>query len=110
MPTVMFSHPPVGLVGYTEDEARQEFGDQVRVYKTQFSSLYYAVSSVKSPTMFKLICLGAEERVIGLMAVGRGADEMVQGYAVAVKAGLRKADFNNTVAIHPTASEDFVLL
>lgn len=110
VPTVMFSHPPVGQVGYTEEEARNEFGEQVRVYKTQFNSLFYAVSTVKSPTLLKMICLGPEERVIGLVAVGRGADEMIQGYGVAVRAGLRKQDFNNTVAIHPTASEDFVLL
>eukprot|EP01027_Heterolobosea_sp_BB2_P004103 GEZU01006222.1.p2 GENE.GEZU01006222.1~~GEZU01006222.1.p2 ORF type:complete len:242 (+),score=111.06 GEZU01006222.1:897-1622(+) len=111
IPTVIFSHPPIGTVGLTEEQARQQYGsDQVKVYKTKFTNMYHAVTERKTSTAMKLVCVGENERVVGLHVIGIGADEMTQGFAVAVKMGATKADFDNTVAIHPTAAEEFVTM
>jgi len=108
--TVVFSHPPIGTVGLTEDEARLEHGDAVKVYTAAFKPMYYAFSSHPRKTAVKLITLGEEERVIGCHVIGNGADEMMQGFAVAMKMGATKRDFDDTVAIHPTSSEELVTL
>lgn len=110
IPTVIFSHPPFGSVGLTEAQARAQYGDGIRVYKTRFTNMFFSLSEHKEVTMMKLIVLGPEERVMGLHAIGRGVDEMIQGFAVAVKMGATKRDFDNCVAIHPTASEEFVTM
>ena len=110
IPSVVFAHPPVGTVGLTEAQARAAHGDAVRVYTTRFTDMYYALGSHKPQTVAKLVCVGADERVVGVHVVGRGADEMTQGFAVAVKMGARKRDLDDTVAIHPTASEELVLM
>ncbi len=110
IPSVVFSHPPVASVGLTEAQARAAHGDAVRVYTTRFADMYYALGSHRPQTVAKLVCLGVDERVIGVHVVGRGADEMMQGFAVAVKMGARKSDLDDTVAIHPTASEELVLM
>ncbi len=110
IPTVVFSHPPIGTVGMTEAEARQAHGDAVRVYSAGFVSMYHALTQRKVRTEMKLVCVGPEERVVGLHVIGPGADEMLQGFAVAVKMGATKRDFDDTVAIHPTASEEFVTM
>jgi glutathione reductase (NADPH) len=109
VPTVVFSHPPLATVGLSEEAARLQY-PHVKVYKTQFNGLYYAPSKDKTPTVMKLVCEGATERVVGVHILGRCADEMIQGYAVAVKMGATKTDFSNCVAVHPTASEELVLL
>ncbi len=110
IPTVVFSHPPVGTVGLSEAEARAQYGDTVRIYKAGFVPMYHALTERKVRTEMKLVCVGPEERVAGLHVIGQGADEMLQGFAVAVKMGATKRDFDNTVAIHPTASEEFVTM
>lgn len=110
IPSVVFSHPPIGTVGLTEAQAREQFGKAVTVYQTDFTPMKYALAAHKAPTAMKLVCVGAEEKVVGVHIIGDGADEMLQGFAVAVKAGLTKADFDNTVAIHPTSSEELVTL
>jgi glutathione reductase (NADPH) len=110
IPTVVFSHPPVGTVGLSEAEARAEHGDSVRIYKAGFVPMYHALTERKVRTEMKLVCVGPEERVVGLHVIGQGADEMLQGFAVAVKMGATKRDFDNTIAIHPTASEEFVTM
>ncbi|MGE0809673.1 MAG: glutathione-disulfide reductase [Immundisolibacter sp.] len=110
IPSVVFAHPPVGTVGLTEAQARERHGDAVRVYTTRFTDMYYALGSHKPQTVAKLVCVGVDERVVGVHVVGRGADEMTQGFAVAVKLGARKRDLDDTVAIHPTASEELVLM
>lgn len=111
IPSVVFSHPPVGTVGMTEEAARDRFGhDGVKVYQGRFTNLFYGVCDRKSPSVVKLVTAGEDERVVGCHVVGDGADEMIQGFAVAVKMGARKADFDNTVAIHPTAAEELVTL
>jgi len=110
IPSVVFSHPPIGTVGLTEAQARERYGKAVTVYQTEFTPMKYALAAHKAPTAMKLVCAGTEEKVVGVHIIGDGADEMLQGFAVAVKAGLRKADFDNTVAIHPTSSEELVTL
>uniref|UniRef100_A0A8D0H7L2 Glutathione reductase n=1 Tax=Sphenodon punctatus TaxID=8508 RepID=A0A8D0H7L2_SPHPU len=111
IPTVVFSHPPIGTVGLTEAEAISTYGkENVKVYTTSFTPMYHAVTKRKTKCIMKLVCAGKEEKVVGLHMQGLGCDEMLQGFAVAVKMGATKADFDNTVAIHPTSSEELVTL
>jgi glutathione reductase (NADPH) len=111
IPTVLFSHPPIGTVGLSEAEAIARFGEaQVKVYAARFTSLYYSVLDHKPKTSIKLVTAGPEERIVGLHVIGVGADEMLQGFAVAVRMGATKADFDRTVAIHPTAAEELVTM
>ncbi|KAG8457502.1 hypothetical protein KFE25_004138 [Diacronema lutheri] len=112
IPTVVFSHPPIGTMGLTEKEAVAQYGqDDVKVYTSTFVNMYHAVCTRKSKTAMKLVCVKSQkERVVGLHVIGLGADEMLQGFGVALKMGATKADFDNCVAIHPTASEEFVTM
>ena len=110
VPTVIFSHPPMATVGMTEDEARAEFGDSVSVYTSGFTAMYYALGDKKQRSVMKLVTQGADERVIGCHIIGDGADEMLQGFAVAIRMGATKADFDDTIAIHPTSAEELVTM
>jgi glutathione reductase (NADPH) len=110
IPTVVFSHPPIGTVGLTEDEAHERYGQSVKCYTTRFTNLYHAVTTRRSATAMKVVCVGPKEKVVGIHVIGRGADEMIQGFAVAVRMGATKADLDRTVAIHPTAAEELVTL
>jgi glutathione reductase (NADPH) len=110
IPTVVFSHPPIGTIGMTEDEARAEFGDDVKIYTSGFVSMYYALGDNKQRSVMKLVTTGAEERVVGCHIIGDGADEMLQGFAVAIRMGATKSDFDDTVAIHPTSAEELVTM
>ena len=110
IPTVMFSHPPIGTIGLTEEQARKEHGDAVKVYTSSFTAMYHALCPNQQKTALKLVCIGAEEKVVGCHIIGMGADEMLQGFAVAIKMGATKADFDNTVAIHPTSAEELVTM
>jgi glutathione reductase (NADPH) len=111
IPTVVFSHPPIGTVGLTEPAARAQFGDAaVKVYQSSFTAMYSAVTHRRQPSRMKLVCAGAEERIVGIHGIGYGMDEILQGYAVALKMGATKQDFDNTVAIHPTSAEEFVTM
>lgn len=111
VPTVVFSHPPIGTVGLTEPKAIEQFGaENVKVYKSSFTPMYSAITQHRQPCRMKLVCAGADEKIVGLHGIGFGVDEMIQGFAVAIKMGATKADFDNTVAIHPTGSEEFVTM
>ncbi len=110
VPTVIFSHPPIGTVGLTEDAARDQFGDAVKCYTTRFVDLYYSLARRKVRTVMKVVCVGAQEKVVGIHVFGRSADELIQGFAVALVMGATKADLDRTVAIHPTAAEELVTL
>jgi len=110
IPTVIFSHPPIGTVGLSEAEARAMHGDAVRTYTSTFVPMYHALSPRKVKASMKLVCVGPEERIVGLHVIGAGADEMLQGFAVALKMGATKRDFDDTVAIHPTSAEEFVTM
>ena len=111
VPTVVFSHPAIGTVGLSEQQARARHGDDaIKVYTSEFTAMYSALTSYRQPSRMKLVTLGPEEKIIGIHLIGQGADEMLQGFAVAMKMGATKADFDNTVAIHPTSAEELVTL
>jgi len=110
IPTVIFSHPPIGTVGLTEREAREQYGDAVKVYTSGFVPLYYGILEHKSRANMKLVTVGEDERVVGCHMIGQGSDEILQGFAVAIKMGARKQDFDDTVAIHPTSAEELVTM
>lgn len=115
VPTVVFSHPTIGTCGMTESKAIQKYGkDSIKVYKSRFPNLYYGIFSMESDdkpkTLMKLVCAGKEELVVGIHVIGMGADEMMQGFGVAMKMGCTKSDLDSCVAIHPTASEELVTM
>jgi len=111
IPTVIFGHPPLGTVGLSEKAAGARFGAaNLTVYRSSFVPLYHALTAAKPRSEMKLITAGAERRIVGLHVVGPGADEMLQGFAVAVRMGATKKDFDDTVAIHPTSAEEFVTM
>lgn len=109
--TVVFSHPVIGSVGLTEEKAMAKYGpENIKVYKSSFTPMYTALGDNRQPSTMKLVTLGDDEKIIGLHGIGYGVDEMIQGFSVAIKMGATKADFDNTVAIHPTGSEEFVTM
>ena len=110
IPTVVFSHPPIGTIGLTEGEARDMHGEAVKIYQSRFTPMVNAFTQHASKTALKLVCVGAQEKIVGCHIIGHGADEMLQGFAVAIKMGATKKDFDNTVAIHPTSSEELVTM
>jgi len=111
IPTVVFSHPPIGTIGLTEPEAIAQYGEKnVKVYQSGFTAMYTAITQHRQPCKMKLICAGENEVVVGLHGIGFAVDEMIQGFSVAMKMGATKADFDSVVAIHPTGSEEFVTM
>ncbi|EEQ97120.1 glutathione reductase, putative, partial [Perkinsus marinus ATCC 50983] len=115
IPTVVFAHPPIGTCGLTEAQAVEKYGkDNLKIYRSRFVNLYYGIFQVepsdKPKTLVKVICTGPEEKVVGLHVIGMAADELLQGFAVAMRMGATKADLDRTVAIHPTAGEEIVTL
>ncbi|KAG8933730.1 Glutathione reductase [Tulasnella sp. 418] len=112
IPTVVFAHPTIGTVGLTEPQAREKYGDAVKIYKSSFKAMYFGMlpEDHREPSMFKLIVVGDEEKVVGIHIIGMGSDEIMQGFGVAVKMGARKKDLDDTVAIHPTSAEELVTL
>jgi glutathione reductase (NADPH) len=110
IPTVVFTHPPIGTVGLSEADARAQYGDAVKVYVAEFSPMYYALTNRKSRTDMKLVCIGPEGRIVGCHIIGMGADEMLQGFAVAIRMGATRGDLDDTLAIHPTSAEELVTM
>jgi glutathione reductase (NADPH) len=111
IPTVVFSHPAIGTMGLSEKEAVAKYGESnIKVYNSSFAAMYTAVTSHRQATKMKLVCEGIDEKVVGLHGIGFGMDEILQGFAVAIKMGATKADFDACVAIHPTSGEEFVTL
>jgi glutathione reductase (NADPH) len=111
IPTVVFSHPPIGTIGPTEAEAVAAYGaDQVKIYQAVFTPMYHAFTTRKAKMAIKLIVTGEDEKVVGIHVIGPGSDELLQGFAVAVEMGATKRDFDATVAIHPTVAEELVTL
>lgn len=108
--TVVFSHPPIGTVGLSEEEAVERFGDSVKCYTSRFVDMYYSLTRRKVRTMMKVVTIHAEEKIVGIHVFGRSADELIQGFSVAVQMGATKADLDRTVAIHPTAAEELVTM
>ena len=110
IPTVVFSHPPIGTVGLSEQEARDQYGDAVKIYSAEFTPMYAVFAAHQQKTALKLIVQGEDETVVGCHIIGLGADEMLQGFAVAISMGATKRDFDDTIAIHPTSSEELVTM
>ncbi len=109
IPSVVFAHPPIGTVGLTEQQARERHA-KVTVYKTDFTPMRHALSGHGVTTAMKLVCVGEEQRVVGIHLIGDNVDEMLQGFAVAVKMGATKADLDDTIAIHPISAEELVTM
>jgi len=108
--SVVFSHPPIATIGLTEGEARKTHGDAVKVYQTRFTPMFYSLTNHPQKTAMKLITVGAQEKIIGCHIIGQAADEMMQGFAVAIRMGATKKDFDDTIAIHPTSGEELVTM
>ena len=111
IPTAVFTHPSIGTVGYTEEAARARFGDgDIRTFRSEFKALRHTLSSSTERTLMKLVVQTSSDRVVGLHMVGAEAGEIVQGFAVALRAGATKAVFDSTIGIHPTVAEEFVTM
>ena len=110
IPTVMFTHPPIGTIGLSEEAAREKYGDAVKVYSTVFTPMYYSFVKHKAKTAMKLVVVGEDEKIVGCHAIGLGVDEMMQGFAVAIRMGATKQDFDDTIAIHPVSAEEMVTM
>ena len=110
IPTVIFSHPPLASVGLSEEDARAQHGDAVRAYRAGFRPMLHALADSAQRSLFKLVCVGEARRVVGIHLLGEGADEILQGFAVALKRGITLDDLRDTVAIHPTSAEEVVLM
>lgn len=139
IPSVVFAHPEIGSIGLTESQAREKYGsDNIKIYKSEFTAMYYAMLEKKGPTAYKLICAGPEERIVGMHIIGMGSAEILQGFGVAIKMGATKANFgtfrrccpfvcctfyslswglcgcgltlDSCVAIHPTSAEELVTM
>lgn len=110
VPTVVFAHPAVAAIGLTEAEARLRHGEEVTVYSSRFVPMRHALSSRPARTAMKLVCAGPDQRIVGIHMIGENADEILQGFAVAVNMGATKADFDRTIAIHPTSAEELVTM
>ena len=111
----MFTHPQVGTIGDTEEDAIEKYGaDNIKVYTSVFVNMWYSLQDVeprdKERTHIKMICSGTDEKVVGLHIVGMASDEMLQGFGVAMKMNATKKDFDNCVAIHPVAAEEVVTI
>ena len=111
VPTVIFSHPPIGTMGLAEHDAKVKYGgDNIKVYSSVFTPIRYAFTKHQTKTGLKLVCAGDEQLIVGLHIIGDGADEMLQGFAVAIQMNATKADFDATIAIHPSSSEELVTM
>ncbi len=110
IPSAVFSSPPIAAVGMTEKEAREKYGDDVNVYRSDFRPMKNVVSGRQERGLYKMVTAGPDDKVVGLHMIGPESSEILQAAAVAVKAGLSKQDFDDTVALHPSMSEELVLL
>ena len=107
--SVVFSDPPLGTIGLSEEQARERHGDAVTIYRSHFTPMQFMLVGRKEPSLMKLVCVGEDERVVGIHLLGPGTDEILQGFAVALKLGLRKRDLETAVAIHPTVAEELLV-
>lgn len=108
-PRLAYAHPPIGAIGISEAQARERHGDAVRVHRKRFVPMRLKLGGSERRTMMKLVCTGPDERIVGLHLCGDAVEEMLQGFAVAVTMGATRADFEATLALHPTSAEELVL-
>jgi glutathione reductase (NADPH) len=110
IPSVVFSHPPIGTVGLSEADARARYGHAVKVFTSTFMPMYHALTPRKPRQHMKMVTVGPTQKIVGIHVIGEGADEMLQGFAVALRMGATKRDFDDTIAIHPTSAEEMVTM
>jgi glutathione reductase (NADPH) len=110
IPSVVFSHPPIGVCGLTEQQAREKYSGDIKIYMSEFVPMFNSFTEHRTRSRMKLITAGSDEVVVGCHLFGPGADEMLQGFSVAMHMGATKQDFDNTVAIHPTSAEELVTM
>lgn len=110
IPTAIFTTPEAATVGLNEAEAREKYGDAVKIYRSKFRPMFYTLPDMQVKTLMKLIVDGNTDQVVGAHMVGDSAAEIIQGVAIAVKMGATKADFDATVGIHPSSAEEFVTM
>lgn len=111
VPSVVFSHPPIGTVGLTEEQAKAKYGEaEVRCYVSRFTNMFYSMLEKKPKTVMKIVTAGSDEKVVGIHGMGLGMDEIIQGFAVPVAMGATKSDLDAVIAIHPTAAEELVTM
>jgi glutathione reductase (NADPH) len=110
IPTAVFSSPPLAGVGLTEAEARTQFGDDVQIFRSDFRPMKNVVSGRMERGLYKMVTAGPDQRVVGLHLIGPDSAEILQAAAIAVKAGLTKQAFDDTVALHPSMAEELVLM
>jgi glutathione reductase (NADPH) len=110
IPSVVFSHPPIGTVGLSEADARARHGEAVKVHTATFMPMYHVLTPRKPREHMKMVTVGPTQKIVGIHVIGEGADEMLQGFAVAVRMGATKRDFDDTIAIHPTSAEEMVTM
>ncbi len=110
IPSVLFAEPPLGMVGLTERQARARHGDAVSVHSGRHTPLQWMVAGRSEQSVIKLVCIGADRKVVGIHVLGPGSDELLQGFAVAMQNGLYWRDLKAAIAIHPTAAEELLLL
>ena len=111
IPSVIFSHPPIGSVGLTENQAKDSYGaENIKIYQSKFIPMARTFQQFRPQTLMKLICAGKTEKIVGIQMIGDGVDEILQGFAVALNMGATKTDFDRTVAIHPTSAEELVTM
>ncbi len=110
IPTAVFSQPSIGTVGLTEAQARARYPEDIDIYKTDFKPMKNTLSGSSERTFMKMIVVRSTDKVVGMHMVGPDAGEIIQGFAVAMRAGATKAVFDSTIGIHPTAAEEFVTM
>jgi glutathione reductase (NADPH) len=110
IPTAIFSQPPIGTVGMSEEEARKQFGDDLKVFRSEYKSMKFTLAGRDERSLIKLLVDGKTDRVVGAHMIGPDSAEIIQGIAIALKMGATKAQFDDTVAVHPSSAEEFVLM
>jgi len=110
IPTAVFSTPEAATVGLTEEDAREKYGDAIKIYRAKFRPLYYTLTDKQEKTLMKLVVNQENDRVLGAHMVGEHSGEIIQAVAIALKMGATKADFDATVALHPSSAEEFVTM
>ncbi|MDG1858420.1 MAG: glutathione-disulfide reductase, partial [Emcibacteraceae bacterium] len=110
IPTAIFSQPPIGTVGLSEEDARAEFGDDLKVFRSEYRSMKFTLAGRDERSLIKMLVDGKSDKVVGAHMIGPDSAEIIQGIAIALKCGATKAQFDDTVAVHPSSAEEFVLM
>ena len=110
IPTAIFSQPPIGTVGLSEEDARDRYGDNIQVYKSEYKSMKFTLAGRDERSLIKILVDCKTDKVVGAHMIGPDSAEIIQGMGIAIKCGATKAQFDDTVAVHPSSAEEFVLM